>query len=71
MSAYLFPEKPSKKAYKESIASGEIITAAENTPWGSKIVNNGIVTFEGPHFPKPHRYYGQATVVNGKVVKIV
>jgi hypothetical protein len=71
MSAYLYPNLKSKKAYKEAIASGETITARENYPWGSETVDNGRVCFEGPHYPKPHRFYGNAIVENGRVVEII
>jgi hypothetical protein len=70
MSAYLYPEMNSKKAYKKAIAEGVTITARENTPWGQDWVENGKVTFEGPHYPKPHKYYGNAVVENGKVVRV-
>ena len=68
--AYLYPELPSKKAYKEAIKRGERITCRENTPWGQKDVMDGEATFEGPHFPKPHKYYGRATVQNGYVIAV-
>lgn len=70
MSAYLYPELKSKHAYKQAIAEGAAITARENTPLGQKRVVDGVVTFEGPHYPKPHRYYGQATVKDGLVVDV-
>ena len=70
MSAYLYPELKSKKAYKEAIANGETIVAADNSLFNQDYIKNGTVTFEGPHYPKPHRYYGKAVVENGKVVKI-
>ena len=71
MSAYLYPNLKSKKAYKEKIASGGLVYAMNNTPYDSTEVNNGMVCFEGPHYPQPHRFYGQATVVDGRVVKVV
>jgi len=70
MSAYLYPELPSKKAYKEAIAKGETITAHDNTPAGEPKIMDGTVDFEGPHFPKPHKYYGKAVVKDGKVISI-
>ena len=70
MSAYLYPELPSKKAYKDAVKNGEVITARENTPFGHPVVQNGTVVFEGPHYPKPHKYYGKAVVKEGKVVSI-
>jgi hypothetical protein len=71
MSAYLYPDLKSKKAYKDAIAAGRTVTASENTPCGSCPVSNGTVAFEGPHYPKPHKFYGRVTVVDGKVTKIV
>ena len=70
MSAYLYPELPSKAAYKKAIGEGKKIVAKENKPWGQDAVQNGAVTFEGPHYPKPHKYYGTAKVENGLVVKV-
>lgn len=70
MSAYLYPEMKSKKEYKLAISEGKKITARENTPWDQKLVLNGRVTFEGPHYPKPHRYYGVAIVKDGYVVSV-
>jgi len=70
MSAYLYPNLKSKKAYKDAIAKGQTIMAQENTPWGNKPIDSGRAVFEGPHYPQPHRFYGTAIVENGKVVKI-
>jgi hypothetical protein len=70
MASYLYPEMASKKAYREAIANGKTITARENTPWGQMEVKSGSVPFEGPHFPKPHKYCGIATVVNGVVTAV-
>lgn len=70
MSAYLYPNLKSKTAFKKAIADGQSITAWENTPWGQKPVTDGTCTFEGPHYPEPHRFYGQAQVKDGIVVKV-
>jgi hypothetical protein len=70
MSCYLYPNLPSKVAYKRAIEEGREVLAKRNTPWGQILVEDDTVTFEGPHFPQPHRYYGRAVVKNGKVVKV-
>lgn len=70
MTAYLYPNLKSKKAYKELISTGGLVTALENRPSGQQTVNTGVVTFEGPHYPRPHKFYGEATVVKGRVVSI-
>jgi hypothetical protein len=28
------------------------------------------VYLEGPHYPQPHKWYAQATVVNGQITKV-
>ena len=70
MTCYLYPEKKSKKEYKEFIKSGGRVIARNNTPWGQDDIDNGNVAFQGPHYPKPHKYYGTATVKNGMVIKV-
>lgn len=70
MTVYLFPELPSKKAYKEAIKRGETITALELSLFGWKWLKTGDVVFSGPHYPKPHRYYGKATLKDGVVISV-
>ncbi len=70
MSAYLYPNLKSKAAYRKAIAEGQTIIAKENTPFGNQLVTSGKCTFEGPHYPEPHRFYGQAIVQDGKVISI-
>lgn len=38
MTAYLYPEYPSKVAYKRAIKAGEQVTAKRNTPRGQVLV---------------------------------
>jgi hypothetical protein len=71
VSAYLYPNLGSKKAFRDAIAAGKVITAMANYPSGSEFCERGTFCFEGPHYPKPHRFYGKATVENGRVVKVV
>jgi hypothetical protein len=33
-------------------------------------VKNGTVTLEGPHYPEPHRWYAQAELKEGVIVKV-
>lgn len=66
---YLSPNLASKAAFKRAIKAGTIVRAFA-TGIGPRPPNNGTVTFEGPHFPKPHRFYGQATIVDGLVTAV-
>ncbi len=64
----------SKKALKDAVAAGHSITVYQpNDMFGkTEAVQTGThnVTLEGPHYPRPHKWYAQATVVDGRVVKV-
>ncbi len=68
--AYIYPEEPSKIAIKRGLAEGKSYTIRENTPRGQQALMSGSHTFEGPHYPKAHRYYGVAVVAKGKVISV-
>ena len=59
-----------KKALKEAIAAGKRVTVFQPGPFGGDPPQNGKVALEGPHYPEPHRWYAQATLVNGVVTKV-
>lgn len=63
-----------KKALKEALAAGEEVRVYQPNDMAgvTSRVSHGThqVTLEGPHFPEPHRWYAQATVVDGKVVSV-
>jgi hypothetical protein len=58
-----------KKAIKNDILSGVPIKC-HNPGLGGEIPRNGTVYLEGPHYPKPHRWYGQGTMKDGLLVSI-
>ena len=60
----------SKKTLKEAVAGGERVTIYQPGPFGGNEPTDGTVYLEGPHFPEAHRWYAQATVENGLVVKV-
>ena len=31
---------------------------------------DGVIYLEGPHYPEPHRWYAQATVKGGVIVRV-
>jgi len=31
---------------------------------------DGAVTLEGPHYPEPHRWYAEAVIADGVIVKV-
>lgn len=70
MTTYLYPNLKSKKAYKEAVKEGKSITAMEHTPFGTRPIRDETIIFSGPHFPQAHKFYGQAVIKNGLVIKI-
>ena len=68
--AYLLPNFKSKAAAKRAIAEGQRVTVTATSPF-ENIPLVGVVSVEGPHAPKPHTFYGQAHIKNGRVFKIV
>ena len=70
----------SKKALKEHVAkriasdgkTGVVPRAVRvynPIPFGDP-PQNGKVTLEGPHYPEPHRWYAEAWLESGEVVKV-
>lgn len=66
---------PTKKALKDALNTGERIGVHQpNDMFGAgDRVQRGThtVSLEGPHYPKPHKWYARATVVEGVIVKVV
>ncbi len=65
---YVSPNFKTKKALKDAIAAGKLVTVYPPGPFPCP--ENGSVALEGPHFPEPHRWYASATVKDGKIVKV-
>lgn len=66
--AYVDPNFPTKKALKEAVAAGKYVSVFSPGPFGCKA--NGAEFIEGPHYPKPHTWYAQVTVEDGRVTKV-
>lgn len=65
---YVDPNFKTKKALKEAVARGETVTVF--APGLGTVPTNGKCCVEGPHYPKPHTWYGEVTISDGKVVKV-
>lgn len=59
-----------KKSLKEAVASGKRVAVYQPGPFGSDPPQNGKVHIEGPHYPEPHRFYCQAEIKDGVIVKV-
>ncbi len=65
---YVRPNFKTKKALKEAVAAGERVEVFSPGPFPAQ--ENGRESVEGPHYPKPHSWYAQVTVVNGLVTTV-
>jgi len=68
--AYAVGNPKSKKALREAIKAGEQIEVFQPGPFGPN-VTDGLTVVEGPHHPKPHRWYASVIVKDGVIVKFV
>lgn len=59
-----------KKALKEAVARGDKIEVYQPGPFGGNEPTDGRVFLEGPHYPEPHRWYAEAILENGFIVKV-
>ena len=59
-----------KKALKDAVAAGKPVRIFQPGPFGGNEPSNGRVALEGPHYPEAHKWYAEATVLNGLVVKV-
>jgi hypothetical protein len=60
----------SKKALKEAIAQGKTVTFFQPGPFAGNEPLNGRIALEGPHYPEAHKWYAEATVQDGKIIKV-
>jgi hypothetical protein len=67
--AYVRPNFKTKKDLKAAIQKGLNIEVF-NPGIGTPIPSNGHVYLEGPHYPEAHRWYGKATMRDGKLVRV-
>lgn len=66
--SYVNPNFKTKKALKEALAAGKEIEVYQ--PGIGEVPVNGTVYLEGPHYPEPHRWYGQGQMVGGRLTSV-
>lgn len=67
---YTIENFKTKKAMREAFKAGVPVRVFQPGPFGGGAIN-GDVSVEGPHYPKPHRWYATVQVVDGQIVKIL
>ena len=68
--AYVMPNFATKKALRDAIKSEQVVTVFSPGPFPLTISDKGTVFIEGPHYPRPHSWYAEVKVVNGRVVSV-
>ena len=64
--SYVSPNFKTKKELKEALQNGRNVDVYQ--PGLGIIPKDGTVYLEGPHYPKPHRWYAQGIMENGKLI---
>ena len=67
--SYVNPDYKSRKEFKAAVDSG--VKHRTYNPSGMfPTPQHGSDVIEGPHYPKPHRWYASVVVQDGIVVKV-
>lgn len=67
--SYVDPNYPTKKKFREAVSAG--VKHRTYNPSGLfPTKENGPDVIEGPHYPRPHRWYAAVTVKDGIIVKV-
>ena len=59
-----------KKELKDAVSRGERVTVYQPGPFGGNQIGDGVVYLEGPHYPEPHRWYAEALLRDGLVIRV-
>lgn len=68
--AYSITNYKTKKALKDAVNSGEVVQCYHPGLGPNLSDFTGKVYLEGPHYPEPHKWYAEAWMENGVVVKV-
>lgn len=66
---YVSPNFKSKKELKQALADGRTVDVFSPGPFPCP--QNGNVSIEGPHYPRPHTWYARVSVADGRVVAVL
>jgi hypothetical protein len=66
---YVSPNFKSKKDLKTAVREGKTVTVYSPGPFPCP--TEGRVSVEGPHYPEPHRWYGNVLVKDSVVQKVL
>jgi hypothetical protein len=67
--SYVEPDYKTKKAFKQAVKDG-VHHRTYNPSGMFETPQHGLDVIEGPHSPRPHRWYAGVVVEDGVVVKV-
>lgn len=59
-----------KKELKQAVAEGKPVRYFQPGPFGGNEPKNGKFCVEGPHYPRPHKWYAECTAKDGLIVSV-
>jgi hypothetical protein len=68
MMAYVRPDFKRKKDLIDAVERGDHVTVYQ--PGLGTIPYDGEIDLEGPHAPRPHSWYAEGIMKEGKLVKV-
>lgn len=70
--AYTDKNYKTKKELISDVKAGKIVGVHQPNGdiTGGSVPDNGTVYLEGPHYPKPHRWYAVGTMKDGRLVAV-
>lgn len=66
--AYTHINFKTKKALKEAIAKGDVVTIFN--PGIGEAPSNGVAYVEGPHYPAPHTWHATVIMKDGQIAGV-
>jgi hypothetical protein len=66
--AYVTGDPKSKAELKRRLAAGERVEVFQ--PGLGTVPTDGEVSLEGPHYPRPHTWYGTGVMEGGRLVRV-
>jgi len=72
MTTYVYPNCKSKAELKQLVAEGKPVRFVPQGmgPQIGPDFTGTILDLMGPHYPKPHKWYANVKMENGKIIKI-
>lgn len=70
--AYTYKNYQTKKELIADVKAGKVVTVYQPNGdlTGTEAPKNGRVYLEGPHYPKPHRWYAEGEMKDGRLIKV-